>query len=336
MLISSYLEMGLSMKQYMINKRQYIILSFFLTRFLFLGVGFSSLVNVCKNDLLICSFLGMLLGYFFLYLFYKKGSIGKLASILVSIATLVTGLLAITTLTGTYLLFDTPTVAIMGAFFVVLIYGVTKELKVVSRVSEIFYPFCLTMLVIGFLALLYLVSFYNFLPMFTTGLWTVIKETIIFAAMSLMPNLLILNYKDDLEFKDVGFGYIFGCVITIMTMFYILGIYGAEFAMTVRFPEYLILKKINIFNYISNIENILVMDWVVNLTIGGLICTKVLKENMNVYFFAVVMTLIFFGNEFLLNKDYVHVLFYKNNFYTVCLVITVLSLFLGKKKVSEP
>ncbi len=323
------------MKQYMINKRQYIILSFFLTRFLFLGVGFSSLINVSKNDLLISSFLGMLLGYFLLYLFYKKGSIGKTSSILISIATLTTGLLAITTLTGTYLLFDTPTIFIMGAFFVVLLYGSTKELKVVSRVSEIFYPFCLTMIIIGLLALIYLVNLYNLLPIFKTSLWVVIKGILIFAATSLMPNLLLLNYKDDLKFKDVGFGYILGCLITILTMFYILGIYGAEFAMTVRFPEYLILKKINIFNYISNIENILVMDWVVNLTIGGLICTKVLKENTNVYFFATILALIFLGNELILNKNYVNVLYYKNYFFMCCIGITLLSLILGKKKVSE-
>ena len=60
------------MKQSMINKRQYIILSFYLTRVLFLGIGFSVMVGIGKNSLLIASVLGMLLGYFLLYLFYKK------------------------------------------------------------------------------------------------------------------------------------------------------------------------------------------------------------------------------------------------------------------------
>jgi len=73
MLILKYLEMELFMKQSMINKRQYFILSFYLTRVLFLGIGFSVLVGISKNSLIISSFLGMLLGYFLLYLFYKKG-----------------------------------------------------------------------------------------------------------------------------------------------------------------------------------------------------------------------------------------------------------------------
>ena len=34
----------------MINKRQYIILSFFLTRVLFIGGGFSLLIDISKNN----------------------------------------------------------------------------------------------------------------------------------------------------------------------------------------------------------------------------------------------------------------------------------------------
>ena len=61
----------------MINKKQYIILSFLLTRVLFLGGGISLLIGISNNTLVLNSFLGMLLGYFLLYLFYKKGSINK-------------------------------------------------------------------------------------------------------------------------------------------------------------------------------------------------------------------------------------------------------------------
>mgnify|MGYP005611374775 CR=1 FL=1 len=47
----------------MINKRQYIILSFFLTRALFLGGSFSLLVKLTKNSMLIAGSIGLLVGY---------------------------------------------------------------------------------------------------------------------------------------------------------------------------------------------------------------------------------------------------------------------------------
>ena len=50
----------------MINLRQYRILSFFLTRSLFLGGCFSLLVNISKNSMIISGIIGMLLGYFLL------------------------------------------------------------------------------------------------------------------------------------------------------------------------------------------------------------------------------------------------------------------------------
>lgn len=319
------------MKQSMINKKQYIILSFYLTRVLFLGIGFSVLVGIGKNSLLIASILGMLLGYFLLYLFYRKGGLSKISNVLISITTLTAGLLAITTLTGTYLLYDTPTLFIMGAFFVVLIFGASKELKVTSRISELFCPLSTGFIIFSLIGLLSLVSLYNLLPVFNTSFWDFLKSIIVFAATSLMPNLLLLNYKDDLKFKDVGKGYLIGAILTIIVMFFILSIYGSEFASTVRFPEYLMLNKINIFNYISNVENILVMEWVVNLTIGGLICIRILLDNLNIYIVATILVLIVLGTEFLMIRNYVNVLIFKNGVYYICAGLIILSLLLKAK-----
>ena len=50
----------------MIKKSYYIILSFFLTRVLFLGGGYTVLLNIGKNSSILCGLLGMLLGYFVL------------------------------------------------------------------------------------------------------------------------------------------------------------------------------------------------------------------------------------------------------------------------------
>lgn len=319
------------MKQSMINKRQYIILSFYLTRVLFLGIGFSVMVGIGKNSLLIASVLGMLLGYFLLYLFYKKDKLSKLSNILISITTLTAGLLAITTLTGTYLLYDTPTLFIMGTFILVLVYGASKEIKITSRVSELLSPLSICFIIFALICLLSLVSLYNLLPIFNANFGDFIKCIIVFTATSLMPNLLLLNYKGDLKFKDIGKGYLIGAILTIIVMFFILSIYGSEFASTIRFPEYLMLNKISVFNYISNVENILVMEWVVNLCIGGLICVKVLSDNLNIYMVSTILTLIVLGTEFLMIRNYVNVLIFKNNIYFVCAILIGISLLLKNK-----
>ena len=125
----------------MINKKQYIILSFLLTRVLFLGGGISLLIGISNNTLVLNSFLGMLLGYFLLYLFYKKGSINKLWEIIIAIFTLSIVWLGDTILTSTYLLYNTPPFLILIILVIVSLFGIKKEMKVIGRCSEIFIVF---------------------------------------------------------------------------------------------------------------------------------------------------------------------------------------------------
>ena len=317
----------------MINKKQYIILSFFLTRVLFVGGGFSILIGVSKNNVLICSFLGMLLGYFLLYLFYKKDKINKWLCMIICFIILILNTLADTTLTSTYLLYNTPTLFVLLVFILVLIYGGSKDLMITGRVSEICIPCSVLVFTLGPLALLSLVKLDNMLPLFNTSFINFVKGIMVFAGTSLLPNLILINYKDKLKFKDVSLGYIIGCLVLILVAFLIISIYGSDFASIVRFPEYLILKKIEFLGYVSNVENILVMEWIINLVISGLLAFKVLKDNINnSYLLATVILGIVFINEFILNRSYVNILLVKYNISYLFLIIIGLCLLIKKSK----
>ena len=317
----------------MINKKQYIILSFFLTRVLFVGGGFSILIGVSKNNVLICSFLGMLLGYFLLYLFYKKDKINKWLCMIICFIILVLNTLADTTLTSTYLLYNTPTLFVLLVFILVLIYGGSKDLMITGRVSEICIPCSVLVFTLGPLALLSLVKLDNMLPLFNTSFINFVKGIMVFAGTSLLPNLILINYKDKLKFKDVSLGYIIGCLVLILVAFLIISIYGSDFASIVRFPEYLILKKIEFLGYVSNVENILVMEWIINLVISGLLAFKVLKDNINnSYLLATIILGIVFINEFILNRSYVNILLVKYNISYLFLIIIGLCLVIKKSK----
>lgn len=318
---------------YMINKRQYNILSFYLTRTLFLGGGFTLLIKLSRNDFLVSSILGMLLGYFLLYLFFRKGSVSKCMSIVVSISTLIMGILANTVLTSNYLLLTTPTLLIVLVFFLVLLYAAKKDFKVVGRVSEVYVYISIVEIVFSLFCLFKLVNIDRIFPLFTTNILDIIKGIMVFVGASLLPNILLINYKDDLKFRDVCWGYIIGCILMIVVIFFIISIYGSEFSSMVRFPEFLILKKIDIMGYLSNIENVLVTEWIFNVLISSWVCIKVLKDNMNKGFFYIVMLLLILISEFVLNRNYVNVLYVKQYFYYIAFSLVILSLFIKKRKI---
>lgn len=316
----------------MINKRQYNILSFYLTRTLFLGGGFTLLIKLSKNDFLVSSILGMLLGYFLLYLFFRKGCVSKLMSIIVAISTLIMGTLANTILTSNYLLFITPTLLIVLVFFFVLLYASNKDFKVIGRVSEVFIYVSIVEILFALLSLFKLVNIDRLLPLFTTNIIDIIKGIMVFCGASILPNILLINYKDDIKFSDVHLGYIIGCILMIVVMFFIISIYGSEFSSMVRFPEFLILKKIDIMGYLSNIENVLVTEWMFNVLISSWVCVKVLRDNMNKRLFLIVILFLVFGSEILLNRNYVNVLYVKQYFYYIAFGLVLLGLVIKKRK----
>lgn len=317
----------------MIKEKQYTFLSFYLTRSLFFGGAISLLVKIGKNNLLITSILGMLLGYFLLYLFYKKDSINKISICLVSFLVIFITALCNTLLTSNFLLYETPSVVVLLLFFIPTIYIVNKDFNSTPRISQMYFPISIIVLLFSFIALSYLVHLNNLLPLFNTNIIDFIKGIVIFAISSVLPNLLLINYKGDLEFKKVSRGYIIGCISIIIMMFYILSIYGYEFASIVRFPEYLMLKKIDIFNYVSNVENIFILEWLSSLVISTLFCVKVLFDNTNKITFIGLLIIMFMFLYYAATGNYIIINYIKIYYYTYVILGALLFSLLTWKKV---
>lgn len=320
----------------MINLRQYRILSFFLTRSLFLGGCFSLLVNLTKNSMIISGILSMLLGYFVLYLVYKcKGKLCKFIKVIICLVILLISTLSSTMLTSNYLLSKTPTLLILLFFYGMLMYGKSKNLDVIGRISEIIIILSLLIYVLGYIGIIKSINISNMLPIMNSSFINVIKGIIIFMGASLLPNILLIDECNDYKFKDISIGYILGSLSIIVNMFFILTIYGSELSSIARFPEYLILKKINIMDIITNLENVLVMEWIVNIVICCLFSIKVLYESMNKYLFYIIILILIFYLEYGIFRNYSIVLMIKNYIYYICFGLCILSLLFRNKKTTD-
>lgn len=319
----------------MISNRQYKILSFFLTRSLFLGGCFSLLVNISKNAMIVSGVIGMLVGYFLLYLLYKtKSSVSNILKVFIVIAILLINTLSSSMLTSNYLLIKTPTLLILLFFYFVLWYGKNKKMEVIARVSEIVIALSIICYVLGYIGIVPNIKISSMLPIMNSSFINVLKGIVIFVSASLLPNILLLDYKEDMRFKDVSIGYILGSISILLIMFFILTIYGSELSSIARFPEYLILKKVNIMNYITNLENVLVMEWIVNILMCCLFSIKVLYKclrKVKPLFYIIVIGIILLCELFLF-KNYQYVLFIKNYIYYICFGLVILSLIFRKKK----
>jgi hypothetical protein len=72
--------------------------------------------------------------------------------------------------------------------------------------------------------------------------------------------------------------------------------------------------------YLSNLENVLVTEWIFNILVSSWVCIKVLKDNIDKRLFYVIILLLVLGSEFIFNRNYINVLYVKQYFYYIAFI----------------
>lgn len=286
----------------MITKRQYKILSFFLTRSLFFGLGITKIFHLSKNDAWISGIIGTLIGLGIISLIYylKKdnsnfsqflkhgfwGSITKILVLMLASFCIHDVFLSLTTMTSSFLLPQTPSIIIAIAVLLTIIYGNYKGVASFAKVAEILLPISLVIFAFKVGSSLIITDYNNFLPFLYGHKLGIIKASIVYALLSTVPSLLLVNVdKVKLNYKDFIFGYLIGSCTIILTLISVNGVLGPTLANILRFPEYMTLKKLRIYNFIENIENILTFTWLFDLIVLGFMSAynikKIFKMSIN-------------------------------------------------------
>ncbi len=269
---------------------------YFLTRSCFLGFGITLLFSYSGKDAYLGAILGLLLGiiitYFYNYILsFKNGSlreleeknkkVGLLARILLGIASYILmlySLILYTTFTISFLLTTTPELYVLIPFLILAVILAFKGLTIITRVANILVPFSILTSILAFLGLSVFFVLPNFAPILTTTFTGFLKTAVTFAGISAFPNILTLHFnkKTENNFKI----YILAGIMIIAAIICVNGVFGEELTKIFRFPEYMVLKQLKVFNFIEKVENIFSLMWVVDLFITLTMCIYSLKETL--------------------------------------------------------
>ena len=258
-----------------ITKSEIIILEIFLTHSLFVGNGFARIFEVSGSDTWISMLLGMLLGIVILYIFdlvfknvrynlklyltqHKALKFFLYPIIFIYFFILMAfPVLAVETLVNSYYLTNTSPFLIVIPFVILLFYMSIKGKITIVRVFEFFMPFAILFTLIGILGLTKNLNFDNFLPILNNSTQNIFMGSLTFAILTGAFNFLLID--ENVDFKTKLIGYILGCLDIILTSLVITGVLGKYFIKMYSFPEYMAIKKINLFSSLQNLENIIYM-----------------------------------------------------------------------------
>ncbi len=291
-----------------ISNKGFASIIFFSAQAMFLGVGIPQILNSSKQSSIFSILLGSIIGIivlgFFIKLYdYEKDfdifhkiekiygkNIGNIINFILIILFLVYFIYTLWSM-QIYIqnkyLDKTPAIIILILFLLPIVYAVNKGIKAISKVSLFLFFISIIEILLSIFGLTNFIEFDNFKPFFNNSIFSVIKDAIYFASYSLTPTFLMYIIPKNnigncnLFNKNLYKFYIFLCIDFFLLFTFLIGIFGIDLAKLFYYPEFTLIKKINYFNFIQHIENILSTQWMFSLYITATMCLLFIKKYLN-------------------------------------------------------
>lgn len=311
-------------------KKSYNILSYFNMRALFIGVGISRILSIAHEWHFISIIIGMFLGLLilkFVRIELKNNGINSLISSIFIILSLVIIINMISTM---YLTRMTKFLIGLPIIIVIMYILKCKEI-VIFRIVNIlivlkilFFIFCVVTLGPN-------IEISNL--MYTgVGIKEILQAAIEFALISTVPTLISrYEYTSNIKIYKT---YILSSLTILVISLIIYLIIGPDMSDLLRYPEYMVLKSINISNSITNLENMLSLIWVIDLMMLIVTCGNTIKRQVKKrYILNAILILLIIIVTFI-NKYYQLIVLVYNLLIPFLIISLILLYLINKKKKS--
>lgn len=315
------------------DEKNYLSLTHFFSKALFLGIGVSKVLVDAKESAIISILLGTFIGSLILLFlsklsFNKTNKFRKIVMIILLYFMLIIGLVEFTTLISSIYLIDLKKYFIMFPTLLLLIYMNTKDIGVHMKVSNILFIISLFIFIIAFLALVPKVDYLNLLPLFNTSFKNILFTSLEFSLFSVVPNILY-GYLDYNNSKKLIKNYLISNLFLALVIVVIQGILSIELVKMFKYPEYIVLKKISLLDFVNNVENIISFLWIFTIFMYLSMCSKEIYDisyelfnKKYIYPIFLLISMYFISNYCLDNV--IFLLFLYNNLWLILLVILVI------------
>ena len=315
------------------KNKEYLSLTNFFSKALFLGIGISKVLIDAKESAIFSIILGTIFGTLILFIlnklsFYKCNGLRKFIMFTIIYILLVIGLTEFTTLISSIYLIDNKKYILMLPTLAVILYMNSKNIEVHYKVSSMIYGVSFTIFIIAFFSLAPQIDYLNLLPLFNVSFKKILFTSLEFALFSVVPNILLggLDIKKD---NKIIKRYLVSNLLLSLMILVTQGILSIELVRMFKYPEYIVLKKISLLDFINNVENIISFLWIFTIFMYLSICSKELYDmsydtfnNKYIYPIFLFISTYFISNYFLDNVNCL--LFMFNNLWIILLTILII------------
>lgn len=253
------------------------------------------MLSTSKTSIFISLLVGFILGLLIIYLFFKifdylpnyslfkkieyifPKFISKFLSLIILIFMFIFAIFVFwryTTFISLEFLIETPNSLITLILILPVIYSTMYDIDTLSRLST-FCVFVGAFLYLNnVLSLILEVDYSNLLPILNNNIKSISKSSIMFSTLVCSPILSLLVIpknniidKENIK-KSIYIGYIVNTICISLIFLCIIGVLGIDVSTLFTFPSYEVLKTINMFSFLDNIENINILIWILFMTLS--------------------------------------------------------------------
>ena len=246
----------------------------------------------------------------------------------------------------------TPFYIVGILFSLIIIYINIKGIEVMSRTMLIITILNISLFIFAFIGLIPHIDLDNIKPFLEHGINRPLIGSFYTITMNitLLFLLLIIPKNDIVATKNFNkwiiITYFISLLIVFIFLFVTLTTLGINLASIYQYPEYIVLKRIHIFNFLDRIENIIIIQWIFGLfSIISIIVyyiSNTIKTNNNnkliptiITFSILTLSLTFFKNNTQFNDFTYKYLPFVRLFVLILIFLISFKIFLKKKKASN-
>jgi len=338
-----------------ISSIEYNSLVWFLIRAGYIGVSISSLISISGRDSWLSGLLALVLGLipFALFCFlrnydskmnicdlnvYLFGKFGNFLNIVLAVGAFFIAQIAFLDMThfiNSQFLYKTPVLVISIVFIIPLAYSLFKGINAVSRTSLLLFYVVIFIIVFIILGISGGVELENLKPAFTSDPSSIIHGSLLLVAYNVLPLFLLLilpkNILTDYSSKKSLIFYFLAMISIVNAAFMTIGIFGYELSLLYEYPEFHLLKKVQIGDFIDRVESILSMEWILALFVLIMVAIYYVsrtfeqifkaKEKTNNVFKLIVCLLLLIINQFIFITNGSAYQFFREDMYIIMFVI---------------
>lgn len=299
------------MNNYKISSLSFTLMFICIINALLPGILFPYMIYEAKTSLfisiLISYFLGLLIIYFFFKVFNflpDESIFGKINKIFPKAISRIIGFIILllilifaicvfwrySTFISLEFLTETPNYFVTLIVILPIVYIMFYDIDTIARVSVFCVFIGFVLFTNNFISLSGTIDMNNFKPLLNNDAYHIIKSSVVFVTLNVAPILSLLiipknNIVDKEKLpKSLLIGYTINTLCICGVFLAIIGVLGLPLSSLFTFPSYEVLKTINMFSFLDNIENLNITIWILFMTFSVSYNMLILKYGVSEIF----------------------------------------------------